>query len=319
MPCTSLVKSSDGNGAVRSFKLQEATFLAAQMPKKEIAADRFIEAHPEYDGRGVIIAIFDSGVDPAAAGLRVTSDGKPKVIDVLDCTGSGDVDTSTVVKADEDGRIPGASGASLVINSSWKNPSGEWHVGCKLVYELFTDTLTSRVKKERKRRWDEKNQEAIAEAVKQLDQFDKVNVLLIVSNSSCRARMFKHTKVEGVHLKKVREDLQNRVDLLRKQADSYDDKGPVIDAVVWHDGELWRAALDTRSLEDESGCGKLADFVPLTNYSCAATTLSPLKLRPSGVDERRYGLRGSTSSSYDKGKEVATSTRDEEDEEVEDD
>nr|XP_025886046.1 tripeptidyl-peptidase 2 [Solanum lycopersicum] len=78
--------------------------------------------------------------------------------------------------------------------------------------------------------------------------------------------IFKHTKVEGAHLKMVREDLQNRVDLLRKQADSYDDKGPVIDAVVWHDGELWRAALDTQSLEDESGCGKLADFVPLTNY-----------------------------------------------------
>lgn len=249
MPCTSLVESSDGNGAVRSFKLKESTFLAAQMPKKEIAADRFIEAHPEYDGRGVIIAIFDSGVDPAAAGLRVTSDGKPKVIDVIDCTGSGDVDTSTVVKADDNCCITGASGASLVINSSWKNPSGEWRVGCKLMYELFTDTLTSRVKKERKRRWDEKNQEAIADAVKQLDQFDK-----------------KHTKVEGVHLKMVREDLQNRVDLLRKQADSYDDKGPVIDAVVWHDGELWRAALDTQSLEDESGCGKLADFVPLTNY-----------------------------------------------------
>ncbi|CAN4087751.1 unnamed protein product [Withania somnifera] len=249
MPCTSLVKSSDGNGAVRNLKLNESTFLASQMPKKEIGADRFIEAHPDYDGRGVVIAIFDSGVDPAAAGLRVTSDGKPKVIDVIDCTGSGDVDTSTVVKADETGRIPGASGASLIINSSWKNPSGEWHVGCKLVYDLFTDTLTSRVKKERKRRWDEKNQEATAEAVKQLDQFDK-----------------KHAKIEGVHLKKIREDLQNRVDLLRKQADSYDDKGPVVDAVVWHDGELWRAALDTQSLEDESGCGKLADFVPLTNY-----------------------------------------------------
>lgn len=38
------------------------------------------------------------------------------------------------------------SGNSLVVNSSWKNPSGEWHVGCKLIYELFTSTLTDRLK-----------------------------------------------------------------------------------------------------------------------------------------------------------------------------
>jgi hypothetical protein len=40
------------------------------------------------------------------------------------------------------------TGASLAINTSWKNPSGEWHVGYKLVYELFTETLTSRLKVE---------------------------------------------------------------------------------------------------------------------------------------------------------------------------
>ncbi|KAH6782852.1 tripeptidyl peptidase ii [Perilla frutescens var. hirtella] len=241
--------SGDDNGALRDFKLTESTFLASLMPKKEIAADRFVEEHPEYDGRGVVVAIFDSGVDPAAAGLEVTSNGKPKILDVIDCTGSGDVDTSTIVKADDNGCIRGTSGNSLVVNSSWKNPSGEWHIGCKLLYELFTSTLTDRLKKERKKKWDEKNQEAIAEAVKQLDDFDK-----------------RHTKVEDTNLKKKREDLQSRVDLLRKQADNYDDKGPIIDAVVWHDGEVWRAALDTQNLEDEAGCGKLANFVPLTNY-----------------------------------------------------
>ncbi|XP_059629254.1 tripeptidyl-peptidase 2 isoform X2 [Cornus florida] len=239
----------EDHGVLRNFKLNESTFLASLMPKKETGADRFIEAHPEFDGRGVLIAIFDSGVDPAATGLQVTSDGKPKVLDVIDCTGSGDIDTSNVVKANADGCILGASGASLAVNSSWENPSGEWHVGYKLVYELFTNTLTSRLKKERKKKWDEKNQEVIAEAVKHLDEFDK-----------------KHIKVEDANLKRAREDLQNRVDFLRKQADSYDDKGPVIDAVVWHDGKAWRAALDTQSLEDETECGKLSNFVPLTNY-----------------------------------------------------
>ncbi|KAL2324539.1 hypothetical protein Fmac_023597 [Flemingia macrophylla] len=219
------------------------------MPKTEIGADRFLHSHPHYDGRGAVVAIFDSGVDPAAAGLQVTSDGKPKILDILDCTGSGDIDTSKVVKADADGCILGASGASLVINTSWKNPSGDWHVGYKLVYDLFTKNLTSRLKKERKRKWDEKNQEEIAKAVKQLTDFDQ-----------------EHIKVEDAKLKKVREDLQHRLDLLKKQSESYDDKGPAIDALVWYDGDVWRVALDTQSLEDDPDCGKLANFVPLTNY-----------------------------------------------------
>ncbi|KNA22818.1 hypothetical protein SOVF_030530 [Spinacia oleracea] len=246
--CSTSIEATSG-GNLRNFKHTEASFLASLMPKREIAADKFLDAHPHFDGRGVLIAIFDSGVDPSAAGLQVTSDGKPKVLDVLDCTGSGDVDTSTVVKADADGCICGASGAPLVVNSSWKNPSGEWHVGCKLVYELFTKDLTSRLKKERKKMWDEKNQEAIAKAVKDLSEFEQ-----------------KHTKLEDPHLKRLREDLQSRVDFLQKGTNSYNDKGPVIDAVVWNDGELWRVALDTQSLEDEPGKGKLADFVPLTNY-----------------------------------------------------
>ncbi|XP_024379679.1 tripeptidyl-peptidase 2 isoform X4 [Physcomitrium patens] len=233
----------------------DSHFLEGLMPKKGIEAIQFLEEHPEYDGRGITVAIFDSGVDPAAAGLQVTTDGKPKVIDVLDCTGSGDVDTSTIVTADEDGFITGASGARLQINKEWINPTGEWRVGSKLAFSLFTGTLINRLKGERKKKWDEKQREALTEALRQLTEFDK-----------------KHLKPTEPALKKAREDLQNRVDFIQKQSDvtifylSYEDNGPVIDAVVWHDGNLWRAALDTQDMEEESGLGKLADCTPLTNY-----------------------------------------------------
>ncbi|CAM6093468.1 unnamed protein product [Calypogeia fissa] len=96
--------------------------------------------------------------EPSRLGSRSSS---YRVVDYTRCTGSGDVDTSTIATADDEGFIIGASGARLQINKAWKNPSREWRVGLKLVYELFTDTLASRVKKERKRKWTEAHREEI--------------------------------------------------------------------------------------------------------------------------------------------------------------
>lgn len=53
--------------------------------------NEFLKIHPEYDGRGTIILIFDTGVDMGVDGLTHTSTGEVKLIDVQDFTSQGDV------------------------------------------------------------------------------------------------------------------------------------------------------------------------------------------------------------------------------------
>lgn len=95
-------------GQPASAAEQEWSFL----PIQDIGAGQFLQEHPDYDGRGVVVAVFDTGVDMTIPGLLHLPDGSPKVIDVRDFTGQGKVELARA-EFTEDGRLKVADGVML--------------------------------------------------------------------------------------------------------------------------------------------------------------------------------------------------------------
>lgn len=77
------------------------------LPLSATHADEFVQEHPSYDGRGVIIFIFDTGVDPGVPGLLTTSEGTRKIIDVRDYSGTGDVPYVLAERVGDELRVDG--------------------------------------------------------------------------------------------------------------------------------------------------------------------------------------------------------------------
>ncbi|XP_068626596.1 tripeptidyl-peptidase 2 [Battus philenor] len=218
------------------------------LPKKETGVVSFLNKYPNYDGRDTVIAILDSGVDPAATGLKVTSTGETKVIERFDCSGCGDVDTSTIIRKVADGQIAGITGRKLKIPETWKNPTGVWRTGVLHPFSIYPNKLKERVQEHRKEHlWDVGHKQAFAEANAKLHEFE-TDIAAKNPNLSPDEKLQK-------------EELEARVEALQTAEKKYTDVGPTYDCVLFHDGEIWRACIDTTE------CGDLENGLLLGEYS----------------------------------------------------
>ncbi|KAL8007278.1 putative peptidase S8A, tripeptidyl peptidase II, peptidase S8, subtilisin, Ser-active [Plasmopara halstedii] len=217
---------------------------ASLLPKEETLADRFLQQYPEYDGRNTIVAIFDTGVDPGAIGLQTTCDGRPKIIDIVDATGAGDIDTSIVLEA-KDGHLTLASGRALTLDPEWPlSQDGTYHVGSVAGYHLFPTPLIARLQKERKEKFEIQQRNAMNEVQQQLVIWTKQN----------------DVKTKDPVKRREKKDLETRLQQLEDLVKTYEDPGPIYDAIVFHDDTCWRAALDTSETGTFTGIPLMTNF-----------------------------------------------------------
>lgn len=219
------------------------------VPKSDTQADLFVSNRPECDGRGVVVAILDTGVDPGAIGMQRTPDGRPKVVDLVDATGAGDVDTSAKAKTISPACVKGLSGRELHLGA-WDNPSGVYKLGLAKGYDLFPKSLVRRLKKERKARWDRKQRAAIGDLEVELSSLQKMSQV-------------DQKKDDGKSSIKDRiADTELKLSQLREAcAATSPDDGPVYDLVVFQDGNnTWRTAIDLGQNGDLRGATLFTNF-----------------------------------------------------------
>jgi tripeptidyl-peptidase-2 len=125
-----------GGGQVPVAVRPDATYLLPPaiafernlMPLIPTGVPYFLQAHPTWDGRGVLIAILDSGIDPQVEGLKTTTNGQPKLLDLRDFSGEGRIALSRVTPSGDQVTVQGRTlrGAGRLRGV---NANGPWYGG----------------------------------------------------------------------------------------------------------------------------------------------------------------------------------------------
>ena len=190
--------------------------LAGQLPKEDLGVAAFLEANPDYDGRGIRVAVLDTGVDPGHPFLQKTPDGRRKLVDWYDATTDGLLDTAHVSTLEADGTVIGLSGRRLSFGAHLK--SGEVHLG-RLGTEFLPGGLRGRLIGDRRSDWQE-GAERYHEAVARLQSSGQS-----VDETSA-------VEMETQH-----------------SWSSFQNDGPVYDVAVFKSGSNWLVVIDS----DEDG------------------------------------------------------------------
>jgi tripeptidyl-peptidase II len=224
------------------------------LPKNETEAMSFVKSFPQYNGRDIVVGILDTGVDPGAPGLQVCPDGRPKIVNVIDCTGSGDVHMSSYIRSSKsngkttlvvtNSTLTGPKERVLTLNSAWTCPSGEYRYGQKSAFELYPRGLKDKVKSRRKVKW-MKDFKAKEHELQHLLAVAKGHIVdeSITDKSSLSV-----------------EDLSAQMVQLVSLESTLPDPGPVYDCLCWYDGSTYQAAVDTSEKGDFSNVPCMADY-----------------------------------------------------------
>jgi subtilisin family serine protease len=127
-PADSVERVAPAADSVRRVAPPDVAHTHGWMPLASTGVDRFLRAEPEADGRGVLIGILDTGIDPGVPGLLTTSTGGPKILDLRDFSSEGAVALGRVTPAGDSVDVGGRrlGGFARVVSL---NTAGPYYAG----------------------------------------------------------------------------------------------------------------------------------------------------------------------------------------------